>query len=163
MQDKCTKRTRHLQRRRSTATDAFRQSRFYTTILLVLNFLIFIIVPDLTYMFHGMDHDDTVEGYHTKKNIVFEHSNHDSNVIFDLSRLSYAVASTINFFIYIFVQPAVRGVLDRKCWRRIKIRLSRSDKRQQKISIQSGEEVSMILLPLSNSRRNSRRRFEDLI
>ena len=103
MKHKWSKRSLRL-RTKSTTTEAFRESRFYTTILLVLTFLLFIIIPDLVYMFFGMQHEH------------FNHSNGiteggESNILFDLCRLSYAIASTVDFFIYIFFQPAVQAIL----------------------------------------------------
>lgn len=102
LQHKVSKRTLN-KRNASTAQEAFYQSRFYTSILLVFTFLFFIVIPDLTYMFFGpksanRSHDERSHGY-------------ESNLLFDICRFSYGIASSLNFFIYIFLQPDVRRIL----------------------------------------------------
>lgn len=113
------------QRRPSTTQQAFSQSRFYTTILLVSTFLIFIVIPDLIYMFFGPKisnrlHHERPHGY-------------KSNILFDVCRFSYAIASSLNFFIYIFLQLPVR-------------RLIRSKREQLKRYITKGSIINRINL-----------------
>lgn len=107
MKNKYTKR-RLSKQRLSTTTDAFVDSRFYTTILLVFSFSIFIIIPDLTYMFLGMQQIHFFHGSNTL-------ADNQSDILFDLCRVSYAIASTIDFFIYIFIRPDVQAILCKKC------------------------------------------------
>ena len=70
-------------------------SRFYPSILLVLTFVIFLIVPDLTYLFYG---------------IVAQKK---SDALFFACSLSYAVANFTDVIIYLYMQPRVRKEVDK--------------------------------------------------
>lgn len=100
--------------RRSTTTEAFVDSRFYTTILLVINFVVFVIIPDATYMFVGI-----------RKEHHFHHGNliaeSQSDVLLDICRISFAVSSFFNFFIYIFFKPTMQKTISKQL-RRLKRR-----------------------------------------
>ena len=100
---------RSLKRRKLSSTaDAFVDSRFYTTVLLVMTFILFIIIPDLTYMFIGLK---PIHFFHDGNTM----QSNQSNIFFDLCRCSYAISSTIDFFIYIFGKPTVQAILCGKC------------------------------------------------
>ena len=70
-------------------------SRFYPTILLVLTFIVFLIVPDLTYLFYG---------------IVAQKK---SDALFYACSLSYAFANFTDVIIYLYMQPRVRKEVKR--------------------------------------------------
>lgn len=90
-------------RRRRSSALLFKDSKFYTTILLVLTFLVFIVVPNLIYLMLGMHREHTE---HLETLSAFMHNK--DNIVFDLCRFSYAIASCLHFFIYIFVLPEVK-------------------------------------------------------
>lgn len=102
LQHKCSRKTIRRQRASSTQ-QAFSESKFYTSILLVLTFLLFIVIPDLTYMFFGTTNPHRA---HNKRKNGYE-----SSLLFDICRFSYAIASSIDFFIYVFPQQAVRVII----------------------------------------------------
>ena len=72
----------------------FRKSRFYISLLLIVTFLVFMVAPDLTYLFYG---------------IIYKS---ESEILMTSCWISYAIANLADAYIYIFVQPNVR----RKFW-----------------------------------------------
>ena len=79
---------------------ALRRSKFHIPILLILTFLIFVIIADLTYFFVAI-----VGGNH-------------SDLLLTICLLSYCLSNTADAFIYIFMQRDVRRLLWKKiCFR----------------------------------------------
>lgn len=109
MKNKFSRRRSRRRVRKITTSEAFRDSRFCTTILLVLTFIVFIIIPDLVYLFFGME---KAHFSHNSKPAA----DLKSDILFDYCRVSYVIASTMDFFIYIFIQPAVKEILCKKCF-----------------------------------------------
>ena len=93
----------HLQldkRGRTPRANTSRLWKFYgTTIFLVLTFIVFLIIPDLTYLFYGI--------LAQKK----------SDALFYACSLSYAFANFTDVIIYLYMQPRVRKEV-RKIYRK---------------------------------------------
>ena len=73
--------------------------KFYPSFLLVATFIIFLIVPDLTYLFYGIIARNT------------------SQALFYACSLSYAVANLTDVIIYLYWQPRVKKQVQ-NIWRR---------------------------------------------
>ena len=86
--DNCTPR-----RRKNSTIQIFRKSRFYISVLLILTFLLFMIVPDITYLFLA---------------IIYKSK---SDILLTCCWISYAISNLADAYIYIFVQDEVRGKL----------------------------------------------------
>ena len=78
----------------------FRKSRFYISVLIILTFLIFMVIPDLIYLFVGI-----INGNETETLSV-------------CCWISYAVSNLLDAWIYIYMQPEIRNLLLRKVFRR---------------------------------------------
>jgi len=76
----------------------FRASRFYISVWLILTFLLFMVVPDLTYLGVNVAYGYVPE---VLKICIF---------------ISYAISNIVDAVIYIFMEPRVRKVLVRKLW-----------------------------------------------
>lgn len=99
-------------RRRSSVYQVFRRSRFYIPVWLISTFIVFMLVPDMTYLFVG---------------IIL---NQPSDALFFGCWISYALANLIDAWIYIYIQPAVRKLLLKKLrWR------NRGSQRSSKASV----------------------------
>lgn len=81
---------------RQSVYQTFRNSRFYVPVLLILTFLVFIVVPDLTYLFVAV-----VKG-------------NDSTTLLVACWISYAIGNLSDCYIYIFMQRSVRRLLLKK-------------------------------------------------
>ena len=73
--------------------------KFYPSFLLVATFVIFLIVPDLTYLFYG---------------IIAQNK---SDTLFDACSLSFAFANFTDVIIYLYWQPRVKKQVQ-NIWRR---------------------------------------------
>ena len=78
------------------AFTAFRNSKFFISVLLILTFLLFMVIPDLVYLFVG-----TVGG-------------NKSPVLLTACWISYAISNLADACIYIFLQPDVKRHLWKK-------------------------------------------------
>ena len=80
-----------LERQRSVLTSwkIFRSSKFYSSVLLVLTFVIFLIIPDLLYLFYGMKSDK-------------------NDLLLNICWLSYAFSNFTDVIIYLCMQPRVK-------------------------------------------------------
>ena len=74
----------------------FRRSRFYISVLIILNFLVFMVIPDLIYLFVG---------------IIYGHATETLSIS---CWISYAVSNLLDLWIYTFLQVSVRKLLLRK-------------------------------------------------
>ena len=80
----------------ASAWQLFRRSRFYIPVLLIVTFLVFFVVPDLTYLFIGII------------------QNKRSKLLLTICWICYAISNIIDAYIYIFVQKSVRKALFNK-------------------------------------------------
>ena len=78
----------------------FYKSQFYISVLLILTFLLFIIIPDLTYLF-----DMSIQ-------------NKKSKTLLSACAILYSIANIMNGCLYIFLQPNIKGQL----WKKFHIR-----------------------------------------
>jgi hypothetical protein len=109
--------------RRSTVTlKVFKNSRFYVSVLLILTFLVFLVIPDVVYLVYG---------------IILKN---ESQILETVVQISYELSFLADGFIYIFMQPRVRNLIRRK--------LGFNNSRQGTINIMSGlrrsHEVAMV-------------------
>ena len=81
------------------AFTVFRNSKFFVSVLIILTFLLFMVIPDLVYLFVG-----TIGG-------------NESPVLLTACWISYAISNIADACIYIFLQPAVR----RSLWKKLKL------------------------------------------
>ena len=99
-----TRKTQH--RKVTTVMTVFCKSRFIVSVLIIFSFLIFILVPDLVYLFFG---------------IV---GNNKTDCLIDYYWISYAVANMVDAFIYIFLTPSVNSLLCKKTRRLFRVKTS---------------------------------------
>ena len=95
--------SRYNTRRRGSTVETFRNSRFYISVLIILTFLVFMVVPDLTYFFVGVIYGNT------------------SDTLAVCCWISYAVSNLLDAWIYIFLQPSVRRLM----WKKLGLTKSR--------------------------------------
>ena len=76
-----------------SAVQVFRMSRFYVSILLITSFIIFMLIPDLVYLFYGVL------------------QNNESSTLLACCWISYAVSNLIDGWVYIFMQSTVKSLL----------------------------------------------------
>ena len=74
----------------------FRNSRFFVSLLLILNILVLVVVPDLTYLFYG------VVRYHK------------TGTVDDITLILFLLSYLFDAFIYTFIQRPVRRLLWKK-------------------------------------------------
>lgn len=90
--------------RRNSVFVVFYKSHFYISVLLILTFLVFIIIPDLVYL------------------CVISLSNQDPEkfyqVVLSACVVSYSIANIMNGCLYIFCQPNIRERLWKLCQRK---------------------------------------------
>lgn len=79
--------------RQPNAWTVFRKSRFYISVLLILSFIFFMLIPDMTYLLYGI--------IHKKKD----------EVLVAACWISYAISNCVDAIIYIFLQADVRKLL----------------------------------------------------
>lgn len=84
--------------RQNSTFEALKHSRFYISVLLIFTFIVFMIVPDLIYLFHC---------------VLFKTSNCSSTVL-TACWVSYGVANISDAIIYIFLQVEVKALLLKK-------------------------------------------------
>lgn len=82
--------------RKRNAFQLFRRSRFYIAVLLIITFLLFFVVPDLTYL--------SIAVIQKKKSEILTH----------ICWICYAISNLADAYIYIFVQDKVRRTLLKK-------------------------------------------------
>lgn len=82
-----------------SAWTVFRNSRFYISVLLILSFILFMVVPDMTYLMYG---------------IINEKKNDD---LAAACWISYAISNCVDAIIYILLQEDVRNLLWKKLGR----------------------------------------------
>ena len=78
----------------------FRKSNFYITVLLILSFLIFMVLPNMVYLFYGV-----VGG-------------HKSKTLDEALLILYNISYLLDAWIYIFAQQSVRNLFYRKLRKR---------------------------------------------
>ena len=81
----------------------FQKSRFFVPVLLILTFIIFMLIPDLIYLFVGV----------IKKN--------KSDILLASCWISYAVSNAVDACIYIFMQDPVKKLLWKKVRRLLEL------------------------------------------
>lgn len=89
----CKFKTSTITRRRNSITQVFRKSRFYLPFSLILTFLVFIVIPDMVYLFIGI-----ING-------------NETDLLLAVCWISYAISNMVDAWIYIFMQPKVRKLL----------------------------------------------------
>lgn len=77
-------------------SNVFRISRFFVPILLIASFIIFMLIPDLVYLFYGI----------LGKN--------ESKTLLACCWISYAISNLLDGWIYIFMQKSVKTTLKKK-------------------------------------------------
>lgn len=77
----------------------FRQSNFYISILLITNFVVFLVAPDLLYLFDGLRN---------------KFSQPDDNLVEYIVVTMYVISDLIDAYIYIFIKKNVRDLLEEK-------------------------------------------------
>ena len=115
---------------RESTFKIFRKSNFFIPVLLILTFVIFMLIPDLVYLFYG---------------IV---GNNESDTLFVTCDVSYAISILADGWIYIFMQKSVRAMLWAKMHNLKDVILKRtliSQKRSQAIS--TSDSISMCRIP----------------
>ena len=92
----CYGQQRRTTARRASSLQVFRKSRFYVSVLMILTFFVFMVIPDLVYLFVAI-----VEGYKT-------------TVLVLSCYISYGVSNVLDAWIYIYLQAPVRRLLMKK-------------------------------------------------
>ena len=82
--------------RRGSAFVVFYKSRFYRPVLIILTFVLFIIIPDLIYMF------------------IVLIQNKRSEILLSACVISYSISNITDGCLYIFLQPNIKNQLARK-------------------------------------------------
>ena len=112
--------------RRNTVFVVFCKSRFYLPVLLILTFLLFITIPQLTYLFLS-----TVQ-------------NKRSDILLSACVISYSISNIIDGCLYIFLQPVIKRQLletlhiRRKGSRRLKNDVEAGQTPRRKVAIIGG-------------------------
>lgn len=107
--DKSVSTTKKTKRQNSTF-EAFKNSRFYISVLLILTFILFMIVPDLAYLF------------------ICILPKRESELILTICWIVYGIANICDAFIYIYLQAEVKELLVKKVRR-----LFENENRKQRI------------------------------
>ena len=84
-------------RRALSSWQVFRRSRFYVSVLMILTFLVFMVIPDLSYLFLVV-----IRGDKTRDFLLL------------CCYISYGICNIIDAWIYIYLQAPVRRLLIRK-------------------------------------------------
>jgi hypothetical protein len=79
-----------------SAFQVFRMSRFFVSILLITSFIIFMLIPDLVYLFYGVL------------------GNNESSTLLACCWISYAISNLMDGWVYIFMQSTVKSLLRKK-------------------------------------------------
>ena len=79
--------------KRDSTFKIFRKSNFFIPVLLISTFVIFLLIPDLVYLFYG---------------IV---GNNESDTLFATCDVSYAISNLADGWIYIFMQKSIKAML----------------------------------------------------
>lgn len=77
----------------NSSAQLFRKSRFIVSVYLIGTFLVFTIVPDLTYLFVGII------------------NNNKTDLLLEVCNISFAISNMADALIYIFVQTSIRKLL----------------------------------------------------
>ena len=83
-------------KRKISATQIFQKSRFYIAIVIILKFLLFVTIPDLSYMFA----------------VVIPQKKSDMFLL--VCVISFTLSNICDVIIYVFFQPPIRKLLYRK-------------------------------------------------
>lgn len=105
--------------RQNSAFYVFRKSRFYVSVLVIFTFLLFIVVPDLVYLFLGI-----IQG-------------NESEALLATCWISYAIGNLSDWYIYIMLQPRVRKLLKKKVHLRQNRIKTRMDSRRTNLGTKS--------------------------
>lgn len=88
--------TVYQQRKETTDFEAFCRSRFIVPVALVLTFILFMLIPDLIYLFYGII------------------GNNKSETLSSLCWVSYAFSNILDGVIYVFMQTPVKNMIREK-------------------------------------------------
>ena len=120
---------RRIRPRRINVIQVFRKSRFYVPVMLILTFIIFMVIPDLTYLFVGIIGGE------------------ESPTLLIVCWICYAVSNLADAWIYIFEKTTVRRMLFRK----LNIRRHRVG-----VEMFSGHALAIMQVPIPSFRGSCR-------
>lgn len=137
--DSCRKNTRIWRRKtgyngKVTSIRLFQNSRFFVPLLLIATFIVFMVIPDLVYLFHGIL------------------CNNISESLLAACWISYSISNLADAWIYIFMQKSVLRLLKIKlrnacccCWRQIQDgRISRWRVKRGRLNVKCNYKIATV-------------------